>query len=96
MSLALLVLWALWLLWVLWVLSGVQILFLIINKYFKISTYRVMCYVNVMRIWNIIEQLRGNDSTTGDVSVKSIMSVLSVVMGLFSLQIDTEKLAWHC
>ena len=82
MSLALLVLWALWLLWVLWVLSGVQIMFQILNIYIQISTFRIMSYVNVMRIWNIIEELHGNVSTTSDVSVKSVMSVVGVVRGI--------------
>ena len=46
--------------------------------------------------WNIKEELQGNVSTATDVSVKSIMSAVSDVICLFSLQIDTEKLAWHC
>ena len=36
-----------------------------------------------MRILNMIEELHGNVSTTSDVSVKSVMSVVSVVRGLF-------------
>ena len=36
-----------------------------------------------MRICNIIEEQHGNVSTTSDVSVKSVMSVVNVVRGLF-------------
>ena len=39
--------------------------------------------MNVMRILNIIKELRGNVSTTSDVNVKSVMSVVSVLRGLF-------------
>ena len=42
-----------------------------------------MSCVKVMRILNIIEELHGNVRTTSDVSVKSVMSVESVVSGLF-------------
>ena len=39
--------------------------------------------MNIMHILNITEELQGNVSTTSDVSVKSVMSVVSVVRGLF-------------
>ena len=52
-----------------------------------------MSYLNVMRIWNIIEELYGYVSTTSDVSVKSVMSVVSVVRGLFYYTICYWKMS---
>ena len=53
------------------------------HLYFNISTIRVMSDFSVMRFRNILEELHDNVSTSSDVSVSSIMSVVRVVRGLF-------------
>ena len=52
-----------------------------------------MNYVNVMRTWNIIEELYSTVGTTSDVSVMSIMTVVNVVRGLFYFTISYWKMS---